>query len=174
MLEKKETVISPLMYNSGQLALKYVKYLVVASNGKGHGIHSPFVFDFIVQVLNKFKNSSPDLEMQIPSFGNHFSRKYQKMVKRITTYYSSYHVRCFHLYDAEQEVDFSKSGKTIEQGDEKDIFVCTGLRTSRHTEKLWEEIKKNEKVTCSIDLFFVGVLFFKKDFKEKLDFVIRF
>ena len=67
MLEKKETVISPLMYNRGQLALKYIKYLVVASNGKGHGIHSPFVFDFIIHVLNKYKISSPDLELQIPT-----------------------------------------------------------------------------------------------------------
>ena len=162
------------MYSRSQLALKYIKYLVVASNGKGHGVHSPFVFDFIVHVLNKYKDSSPDLEMQIPSFGNHFSLKYQKMVKKISTYYSSYHVHCFHLDDTEYEGCFSNSGKTIEQGLENDIIVCTGLPASSYTENRWEEIKKNEKVTCSIDLFFVGVLFFKKDFKEKLDFMIRF
>jgi predicted O-methyltransferase YrrM len=40
------------MYTSTQLAFKYLKYRLTASNGKGHGVHSPFVFDFITQVLN--------------------------------------------------------------------------------------------------------------------------
>src|SRR5689334_10793880 len=40
------------MYSSFQLALKYLKYRINASNGKGHGVHSPFVFDFINNVLN--------------------------------------------------------------------------------------------------------------------------
>jgi hypothetical protein len=25
---------------------------MTASNGKGHGVHSPFVYDFIIHVLN--------------------------------------------------------------------------------------------------------------------------
>ncbi len=40
------------MYSSFQLFKKYIHYLFTASNGKGHGIHSPFVFDFIKNVLN--------------------------------------------------------------------------------------------------------------------------
>ena len=44
------------MYNSFQLAKKYLRYYLTASNGKGHGIHSPFVFDFIKQVLNDKKD----------------------------------------------------------------------------------------------------------------------
>ena len=43
------------MYSSFQLAKKYVRYWLTASNGKGHGIHSPFVFDFIKNVLNDKK-----------------------------------------------------------------------------------------------------------------------
>lgn len=34
------------------LAYKYLHYWITASNGKGHGVHSPFVFDFITSVLN--------------------------------------------------------------------------------------------------------------------------
>lgn len=33
-------------------ALQYLKYLLFSSHRKGHGIHSPFVFDFIQNVLN--------------------------------------------------------------------------------------------------------------------------
>ena len=40
------------MYTRSQLAKKYLHYYLTASNGKGHGIHSPFVFDFIKNVIN--------------------------------------------------------------------------------------------------------------------------
>ena len=43
------------MYNSFQLAIKYLHYYRTAANGKGHGVHSPFVFDFITRVLNDKK-----------------------------------------------------------------------------------------------------------------------
>ena len=40
------------MYSSFQLALRYISYYFTAGSGRGHGIHSPFVFDFITKVLN--------------------------------------------------------------------------------------------------------------------------
>jgi len=40
------------MYSSFQLAKKYISYFIHSKNGKGHGIHSPFVFDFVINVLN--------------------------------------------------------------------------------------------------------------------------
>jgi predicted O-methyltransferase YrrM len=40
------------LYTRFQLAKKYLHYYLTASNGKGHGIHSPFVFDFVKNVLN--------------------------------------------------------------------------------------------------------------------------
>ena len=43
------------MYSSFQLALKYFKYWLTASNAKGHGVHSPFVYDFIKNVLNDWR-----------------------------------------------------------------------------------------------------------------------
>lgn len=44
------------MYSPLQLAAKYIRYYITAANGRGHGIHSPFVYDFIVQVLNNSTN----------------------------------------------------------------------------------------------------------------------
>lgn len=44
------------MYNAFQLAKKYLGYYFRASNGRGHGMHSPFVFDFIQNVLNDKKS----------------------------------------------------------------------------------------------------------------------
>lgn len=39
------------MYSGFRIATKYIKYLLKASNAKGHGIHSPFVFGLIQHVF---------------------------------------------------------------------------------------------------------------------------
>ncbi len=39
------------MYSKFQLGLKYLHYYFSASNGRGHGMHSPFVFEFITKIL---------------------------------------------------------------------------------------------------------------------------
>jgi predicted O-methyltransferase YrrM len=44
------------LYSSFQILKNYLRYYWNASNGKGHGVHSPFVFDFIINVLNAKKN----------------------------------------------------------------------------------------------------------------------
>ncbi len=43
------------MYTPFQLAKKYIRYYLSAANGNGHGVHSPFVFDFIKNVLRDNK-----------------------------------------------------------------------------------------------------------------------
>jgi len=43
------------LYSHFQLAKKYLHYYFTAANGKGHGVHSPFVFDFIQHILNDKK-----------------------------------------------------------------------------------------------------------------------
>ena len=40
------------IYSPFQIGRKYLHYYLTAANGKGHGIHSPFVFDFVTHVLN--------------------------------------------------------------------------------------------------------------------------
>ena len=43
------------MYSKFTIAEKYLLYYLTASNGKGHGIHSPFIFRFVQEVLNDRK-----------------------------------------------------------------------------------------------------------------------
>jgi predicted O-methyltransferase YrrM len=40
------------MYSKSRLAFKWIQYYVLASNARGHGIHSPFVYELIRSVLN--------------------------------------------------------------------------------------------------------------------------
>lgn len=267
------------MYNHFQLGFKYLQYFLTASNGRGHGIHSPFVFEFIEQVLlpsyknkdvfNKIenirraymaeKNSFIDVEdLGAGSVSKTGSRrsigqiakgaakhpKFARLLHRLVEYYkvesvlelgTSLGLTTRYLAIAGEKVnvqtiegapaiaDFSRksfieegfdnidvligdfdsklpealskmSGKKLfffdgnhqyqptiryfekvtRECGEEDILVFDDIHWSKGMEKAWEEIKKNERVSCSIDLFFVGVVFFRKEFKEKLHFTIRF
>src|SRR3954470_13514883 len=44
------------MFSTWQLLKKYSSYYFTALNGKGHGIHSPFVYDFVRHVLIDKRN----------------------------------------------------------------------------------------------------------------------
>ena len=54
------------------------------------------------------------------------------------------------------------------------IFVFDDIHWSKEMEAAWENIKKHEAIRCSIDLFFIGIVFFRKEFQEKQHFTIRF
>jgi len=62
----------------------------------------------------------------------------------------------------------------LSTADENSIFVFDDIHWSAEMEEAWREICKSEAVTCSIDLFFVGIVFFRKDFREKQAFTIRY
>ena len=267
------------MYNHFQLGFKYLQYFFSASNGKGHGIHSPFVFEFVEQVLlpsyknkavfNKIENirrayqSEKNRFVQVEDLGaGSFSKsgssrtiaqiengaskhpKFARLLHRMVEYYevasvlelgTSLGLTTRYLATAREDVkvqtiegataiaDFSR--KAFEQerlanisilvGDfdsklpeallnmrgkklfffdgnhqyqptlhyfeevvkscgEEDVLVFDDIHWSKEMENAWEEIKKNERVSCSVDLFFIGIVFLRKEFKEKLDFTIRF
>ena len=52
------------MYTAPKLAGKYAHYFLTASNGKGHGVHSPFVYNFIRNVLMQKTESSFALSIE--------------------------------------------------------------------------------------------------------------
>jgi hypothetical protein len=41
-------------------------------------------------------------------------------------------------------------------------------------EEAWVVLKKHPSVTCTIDLFFIGIVLLKREFKEPEHFIIRF
>jgi len=265
------------MYSAFELAKKYFRYYLSAQNGKGHGVHSPFVFDFIIHVLND-KNDYPcyskieelrkellknNKTIEVEDFGAGSAvipfknrvikdiassslkkKKYSQLLFRIAKYFQSKTIvelgtsfgittSYFACANAESKVftfegaksiakiaseNFQKAGliniqmvegdfrKTlsnttakienvdllfIDGNHRKDptleyfnfflskstsnsIFIFDDIHWSEEMEEAWKLIQENEAVTLTIDLFFVGLVFFSKDFKVKQNFTIRF
>ncbi len=54
------------------------------------------------------------------------------------------------------------------------IFIFDDIHWSEEMEYAWEEIKANGEVMCTIDLFQMGFVFFRKEFLQKQHFIINF
>lgn len=61
----------------------------------------------------------------------------------------------------------------MEKHHEKSVFVIDDIYWSPEMKEAWEIIKADERVTVTIDLFFVGLVFFRKG-QAKQDFVIKY
>jgi predicted O-methyltransferase YrrM len=265
------------MYSSFQLAKKYFHYYFHSKNGKGHGVHSPFVFDFIIHVLNdkkkydcygKIESLRKSLlangnEIEVEDFGAGSAiipfktrkikdiarssvkkKKFAQLLFRIARYYqaknivelgTSFGITTCYLASSNlnaqiitlegskniakiAEQNYKEAGLTnieLVNGDFKktipsvldkvedldllfidgnhrkkptlqyfdlflkkakntSIFIFDDIHWSAEMEEAWEEIKQHPAVTLSIDLFFIGLVFFSSDFKVKQDFPIRF
>lgn len=265
------------MYSSFQLGLRYLRYYLAASNGKGHGVHSPFVFSFITEVLNDDRNfyAFSVLEIQrgcllhdsntllIDDYGagsrvtkpslrrikdiaasSLKPKKFSQLLFRIVDHYApdtilelgtSLGISTSYLASARtssrvitMEGASAVAGKarelfrkldlqnitlvegnfddtlqtTLEKLDKVDLAFIDGnhryeptiryyrdmlpylheysilifddIHWSREMEQAWEEIKSDSAVSLSIDLFFIGLVFFRKEQTIKQHFSIRF
>ncbi len=265
------------MYSKTQLALKYLNYYFTASNGKGHGMHSPFVFHFITKILND-KTVYPEYEkvenlrqqlltdntgLTIEDFGagsavnktnsrtvaaiaknsakpKKFGQLLFRMVKEyqpqtilelgtslgITTSYLSLakpdaklitmegakevantarkNLQTLNLQNyALVEGNFDSTLAAVVHGlptvdfafidgnhrqaptekyfqellpktNNDSILIFDDIHWSKEMEQAWETIKNHPSVRCTIDLFFIGIVIFRQEFREKQHFTIRF
>ncbi len=265
------------MYNSFQLAKKYLNYYLRASNRKGHGMHSPFVFDFILNVLNNKSNyqSIEEIELlrkellrdkrviEIEDFGAGSrinsskkrsvdqiaksalkSKRLANVLFRLVRYYqpqtivelgTSLGITTAYFSKANSnasintiegskqvaaiaEENFQKLNCTniqllqgnfdnllpsvisqlssinlayidgnhryqptinyfhqfLSKSNNQTILVFDDIHWSAEMQRAWEEIKSHPSVQYTIDIFFLGFVFFREEFKVKQNFSIRF
>ncbi len=265
------------MYSAWQLSKKYLHYYRHASSGKGHGIHSPFVFDFVKKVLNdkkdypayatvealrkQLQHDDTGLEVEDMGAGSGIAMQRRKKVStiargiikpkrwaqllfRIVQYYqpativelgTSLGVTTCYLSLASpagaiitlegsdpiadkaqknfsdlllpnislvrgnfdhtlpgvlQQLDTVNLGfvdgnhakeptlryfeALLGKINSSSVIIFDDIHWSPEMEEAWEGIKAHPAVRLSIDLFFVGLVFFREDFKVKQHFVIRF
>ncbi|MDB5202493.1 MAG: class SAM-dependent methyltransferase [Ferruginibacter sp.] len=265
------------MYSPFQLAVKYLKYYTRASNSKGHGVHSPFVFDFIKLIKNDRENYPAYKAIEplraklladenfilVEDFGagstvlktnkRQVSRmaasslkpkKFAQLLFRMVKYYqpasilelgTSFGITTAYLATAnpaakvhtlEGAIDVARranenfialgltniriwSGRflttlpqvlsvqdkfdfvfvdgnhrkiptleyfqlLLQHSHDQTIIVFDDIHWSEEMEEAWAAIIAHEAVTLSIDLFFIGIVFLRKEFKVKQQFSIRF
>ena len=266
-----------MKYNTLTLINKYIGYLWKASNGQGHGVHSPFVYAFIKNVLNTpskgedihaielYRQQLLNNQTQITILdlgaganlqGNKSKtiaqiakgalkpKKYSTLLNRIVAYYQPHQIlemgtslgitTCYLAQGAPKasvvtmegapavakealttfnslgyqniqliEGNFDQSlpnylnsietigiayvdgnhryaptmqyfNLLLNKSDEESIFIFDDIHWSSEMEKAWEEIKGDKRVSLTIDLFYIGIVFLKKGNKEKENFIIKF
>lgn len=62
----------------------------------------------------------------------------------------------------------------LEKAHNDTILVFDDIHWSAEMERAWAEIKKHPSVRCTVDIFFLGFVFFRSEFRVKQDFTIRF
>ncbi len=61
----------------------------------------------------------------------------------------------------------------LDKANEASVFVFDNMYLSSEMRDVWDEIKGNIRVTVTLDLFFMGIVFFRKE-QAKQHFVIKF
>lgn len=159
--------------------LAYLKHLRTATNQ--YGVHSPFVYDYLTKCLyvkSKYKaqKSEKILLKSIPYFSMErfkISSKDSGIEHRIRKEFGADSVAgfSFDLVYLDAPSADSISDHTAEIHNESIILVDNIHSTKKNT-ILWEIVKQNEIVTVSIDMFYCGILFFRKE-QAKEHFKIR-
>lgn len=263
------------MYSAPKLAVKYLRYYLTALNGKGHGMHSPFVYDFIRNVLNDYSRYGIPAEVEHLRYqlrqdrtllqvedlgagsrsGAHKERtvaqllrtavkpcKYGQLLYRLVKHYrrqtvvelgtslgltTAYFVKGgaarVHSIEGSRAVHevarrnlsalgvaprlhlgnfdtvlpallptlgtvdlafvdgnhrYEPTLRYFEQllphcaGDS--VLVFDDIHWSADMEQAWEEIKRHPRVRCTVDLFFLGFVFFRDEFKVPRHFQVRY
>jgi len=264
------------IYSPFRLAGKYLRYYLTAANGKGHGIHSPFVFDFVVSVLNDHcaypayakieglrrqllkdrtmltiedmgagSAFAPARSRSVASIARHAAKPPHlgQLLFRIARHYQpaavvelgtslglsaaylaegSSHARVFTLegapavaetadhnlrslgldasvvtgdFDAtllpllgrlppvelafvdgnhRREPTLRYFDVLLRHSSRSAALIFDDIHWSEEMEAAWTTIKNDPRVYLTIDLFFIGIVFLRDEFKVKQDFIIRY
>ena len=265
------------MFNHWQLARKYLRYYITASNGKGHGVHSPFVYDLVRNVLMDTRSfyaykqveglreqllqdktlievedfgagsvTGSSRQRSVASIARHAakSRKWGQLLFRIVHYYAPLNIlelgtslgistsymalgcRDARIVTGEGSAAIAEMARrnfkalkldniqlttgnfdntlggmlnqlptidlafldgnhrlepTLRYFDQllpkihsASVVIIDDIHWSPDMEQAWQVIRNHASVKCSIDLFFIGIIFFREEFHEKQHFTIRF
>jgi predicted O-methyltransferase YrrM len=265
------------MYNPFQLAIKYGQYWCRSANGKGHGIHSPFIFEMVTKVFNKSKkrfafnnieklrhqllNNDSVIVVQDFGAGSRIIKDHQRKISTIaksslkpqkfgqlffslvqfyqpatiielgtsfgisTAYFASANsqtqvftfegakeiaaiakqnfetlvlqnihqvignfddtlssqLKNFHVIDMAYidgnhrlEPTINYFNALLTKCNAYSIIIVDDIHWSKEMEQAWQYIQHHELVTATVDLFFIGIVLLRNEFKQKQHFSIKY
>ena len=204
-----------MRYSTPTLLLKYLHYYWGAANAKGHGIHSPFVFKFIKEILNS-KSSLEQIENGAPvvkkilqeietASSSRLSPKFKSLIARLLQSYHPLTISVtgdkkqfevdstinknatIELIESDESIDFAYIGEgqdkanmlqsassLIDKMHSNSLVILHGIHDDADMETVWNALKKHSNIRLTLDLFAIGILFCRKEQKEKEYFIIRY
>lgn len=57
---------------------------------------------------------------------------------------------------------------------EHSVLIIDAIHWSKEMEQTWKTIQQDEMVTLTVDLFYIGLVFFRKEQKKKQHFIVQF
>lgn len=140
-----------------------------------HGIHSPFVFEFVEQILNASPRSEKKEQYHLlPSC----TPCQSQLICRILGKYGMV------LADPGESIPLPSSSPRLWLRSRErsswpsyfhpgDIFVYPDIHTDRRMDGLWKADRAHPQVTMSIEIWNMGLLFFRSDFKVRQHFMVK-
>ena len=162
--------------------LRYLKFLLKSTNQ--HGVHSPFVYAYVTRGLygkQPFRGTRAEqlLFRTMAYFNAESVRVLQPdeyLVEKLRKYFPSTSVNDTQgkitYYNKELRPDAIKYFRKEGNFGINDILIIKDIHRSALSESTWEEIKKCRQVTVTVDLFYVGLVFFRKG-QARENFIIR-
>lgn len=159
--------------------ISFIKFILTSTNQ--HGVHSPFVYDYITKCLYKKK------QLKLPT-------TLKVLIKSIT--YFKYDSICLigDYKTSEEKIkqhfptisiteniaditvcnisDLSDTNLDINNLSNDCMLLLDGIHTSKKNFKTWKHLTELKHVSVSIDMFYCGALFFRKE-QVKEHFKIR-
>jgi hypothetical protein len=161
----------------------FIEYLKYNWKAKGrHGTHSPFVYDLIDHVLLDKSPLKKQYLVKCPGL----DLKYENLLCRIAAYYNyrdivslaaTNTIRCkadMLLINSDPSTWAAILNEHRDLLENESVAVITGIHETAAHSTAWEKFTADTNVRMSIDLYGIGLLFFKEEFKEKQHFVLKY
>jgi hypothetical protein len=148
------------------------QYLQYKWKAKGrHGTHSPFVYAFVEDVLRHSGSERALINNMVAYYG----------IKKVTALLPGIEVVSPEMVNTKAlqfeemviaDITNDKLQAVIDNAGAHDIIMLKYINNTIAARKRWDAIRQNKKITLSMDLYHAGLLFFRKEFKEKQHFVL--
>ncbi|MCK0188540.1 hypothetical protein [Arenibacter sp. F20364] len=160
----------------------FIKFWLSSSNQ--HGVHSPFVYQYITKCLytsprfNSSKSHNILLKtiayfkyslVQLVPANTALEKEISKNLKGVSVFNPSSEIIFIDEPNKETVDEFIVQNKNLTNDT---VILVNDIYKSEDTNKLWRSIKELQQVRVTIDLFYVGLVFFRRE-QVKQHFKIR-
>ncbi|WP_091902838.1 hypothetical protein [Maribacter stanieri] len=154
--------------------LSYIKFIFTATNQ--HGVHSPFVYDYVTKCLyNKEKLKLPITSKVLIKSLHYFNFKtvhilgdnkmLEAAIKKFCTNVTFTEINADVLFGS--ILDLKNDDIAISSLSNDTMVLLDDIHKDQISIESWNILKKESQVRVTLDLFYCGIIFFRKEQVEE-------